>query len=72
MQAHQEKLPTDLIHDRIVNTFEAAAFVGFSQSHFRALVRTGRAPAPLRLSTRKLGWRISTLREWVAAKEAAA
>jgi prophage regulatory protein len=68
MQARQEpspKLPTDLLHDRLINTSEAAAFAGFSESHWRALVRTGRAPQPIRLSTRKMGWKISALRAWI-------
>jgi predicted DNA-binding transcriptional regulator AlpA len=64
--------PNDLLRDRIVGTAEAARFAGFSTSHWRCLVKGGRVPPPIRLSERKLGWRISTLRAWIAEKEAAA
>jgi predicted DNA-binding transcriptional regulator AlpA len=62
----------DLAVDRMVGTLEAAAFCGYSTSHWRQMFRTGQAPPPIRLSARKLGWKISTLRAWIAAKEATA
>jgi len=63
--AAQGWLPPSLAEDRIVGTAEAATYCNFSVSHFRTLVKAGRAPAPIRLSERKLGWRISTLKAWV-------
>jgi predicted DNA-binding transcriptional regulator AlpA len=59
------QLPPALADDRVVGTVDAAAYLNFSVSHFRALYRNGRAPAPIKLSDRKLGWRMSTLRAWV-------
>jgi predicted DNA-binding transcriptional regulator AlpA len=64
-------LPPALAEDRIVGTADAAAFCNFSISHFRALYRTGSVPAPIRLSERKLGWRISVLKAFVAERAAA-
>jgi prophage regulatory protein len=64
--------PNDLLRDRIVGTAEAASYCGFSVSHWRCLVKGGRVPPPVRLSERKLGWKISTLRAWIASKEATA
>jgi prophage regulatory protein len=69
---YQSPLPQDLTADRMVGTFEAATFCGYSTSHWRQMFRTGRAPPPIRLSARKLGWKISTLRAWIASKEATA
>jgi predicted DNA-binding transcriptional regulator AlpA len=56
----------------MLTTQQAAAFLGYSVSHWRQMFRTGQSPPPIRLSERKLVWRLSTLREWVAQKEAAA
>ena len=71
-QALARQLPPDLAHDRVVGTDTAAAYAGYSTSHFRSLVNQGLAPAPIRLSARKLGWKVSALRAWIASKEAAA
>jgi prophage regulatory protein len=67
-----QKLPTDLEQDRVIGTAQAAAYLGYSTSHFRALVAQGRMPKPIRLSSRKLGWRVSTLRALIDSKSIAA
>jgi predicted DNA-binding transcriptional regulator AlpA len=54
-----------LSDDRILGTRDAAAYLNFSLSHFRVLYRTGVIPAPIRISERKLGWKLSTLRAWI-------
>lgn len=59
------QLPPALADDRIVGTFDAAAICNFSVSHFRTLYRTGVVPAPIKLSERKLGWRLSALKAWI-------
>lgn len=46
---------------RIVGTAEAAAYCGFGVQHWRHLVRTGKAPAPVKLNARRFGWRMGTL-----------
>jgi prophage regulatory protein len=56
--------------DPVMGTDEAASYAGFSVPHWRALVRDGHAPSPIRLSERKLGWRLSTLNAWIAARSA--
>lgn len=68
--AHPTAIPADL--DRVVGTSEAARICGFSASHFRAMFKSGAAPAPLRLSARKLGWRLSTLNAWIDQSQTAA
>jgi prophage regulatory protein len=68
----QTEYPNDLLVDRVISTDAAAHFCGFSTSHWRSLVKAGRAPAPIRLSERKLGWKVSALRAWIDAKAHAA
>jgi predicted DNA-binding transcriptional regulator AlpA len=61
---------TKLPPDPFYGTPEAAAYFGYSLSHFRALVRAGKLPQPVRISGRKLGWRQSLLTEFADAIEA--
>jgi predicted DNA-binding transcriptional regulator AlpA len=56
--------------DRFLGSAETAAFFNYSLPHFRFLVKTGRLPAPVRISGRKLGWRQSLLTEFADAIEA--
>jgi predicted DNA-binding transcriptional regulator AlpA len=58
----KHQLPPALADDALVGTAEAASFFNLSVSHFRALYRAGTIPPGIRLSGRKLGWKISTLR----------
>jgi predicted DNA-binding transcriptional regulator AlpA len=55
--------------DCIIGARDAAAYCNFSLSHFRVLYRTGVIPPPIRLSGRKLGWRLSTLRAWITLRQ---
>jgi predicted DNA-binding transcriptional regulator AlpA len=55
---------------RIVSAADAAAFCNYSLPHWRRLYRAKKVPEPIRLSARKLGWRIGTLIEFNARREA--
>jgi predicted DNA-binding transcriptional regulator AlpA len=59
-----------MARSRVLDTAEAAAFCRFSVPHWRRLYRAGMVPAPVRLSTRKYGWRIGDLVEWIEANRA--
>lgn len=48
------------IPDPYRGTAEAAAYYGYSVSHFRVLVRTGKVPRPTRING-KLLWRQSLM-----------
>lgn len=76
MSSILENLPADVARElamkRHLSTKQAAEFFGFSESHFRFLVRTGKLPAPVRLSAKKLGWPIGTLIAFRDAKAAEA
>jgi predicted DNA-binding transcriptional regulator AlpA len=58
-------LPPDVARRRILDTSEAAAFCRISVPHWRRLYRAGKVPKPLRLSTRKYGWRLGDLLDFI-------
>src|SRR5687768_3000171 len=72
MMATIDDLPSHVTRHRVLDTAEAAAFCRFSVPHWRRLYRSGDAPAPVRLSTRKYGWRIGDLIDWIGANRAEA
>jgi predicted DNA-binding transcriptional regulator AlpA len=61
-------LPDNLSLHRVLDTKEAAAFCRISVPHWRRMYRTGAAPAPIRLSSRKLGWPAGTLVNWLSSR----
>ncbi|KAB0680153.1 helix-turn-helix transcriptional regulator [Aureimonas leprariae] len=61
------ELPADLARQRVIGAAEAAAFLNISLPHFRRQYRLGRVPAPIRLTERKLGWRVGTLVDFLNA-----
>ena len=66
-------LPSDVASDiarqRVMLAGEAAAFLGFSLPHFRRKYRKGEVPKPIRLSERKLGWRVGDCLDWLNSRE---
>jgi predicted DNA-binding transcriptional regulator AlpA len=71
MSSTLDSLPTELSRQRVLNSSEAAMFVGLSLPHWRRLYRNGKVPRPLQLGERKLGWRIGDLVDFLAAKAVA-
>lgn len=53
---------------RVVSEREAAAFIDLSLPHLRRLRRQGRAPSHIRLSERRLGYRIAALISFLDAR----
>jgi predicted DNA-binding transcriptional regulator AlpA len=64
-------LPPALESRRLLDTKQSASVAGYSVAHFRDLVRRGVAPQPVRLSARKLGWRVGDLVAWIDSKAGA-
>lgn len=62
-------LHPDIARNRVMIRKEAAEFCGLSPATFRRLNETGRFPTPIRLSERRLGWRVSALIEWLDCRE---
>jgi predicted DNA-binding transcriptional regulator AlpA len=50
---------------RLLDTAEAAEFCKLSIPHWRRLYRAGKVPSPVRLSTRKYGWRLGDLVDFI-------
>jgi len=53
--------------DRVVSEAEAAAIIGFSKDTLRREFKAGRAPARIRLSGRRIGYRLSAIYAFLEA-----
>lgn len=42
-----------------------AGIVPISRSSFYALIAAGKAPPPVRISARRVGWRVEDVRAWI-------
>jgi prophage regulatory protein len=62
-------LPAEFNRQRVLSAAEAALFLNLSLPHFRRLYRNGGVPAPIKLSTRRVGWQMSVLIGWVEARQ---
>lgn len=62
-------LPADITRRRVVGTRDAAAFVGLSVSTFRRLKDARTIPAPIKLSERRIGWRIGDLFDYLDCRD---
>lgn len=54
------------MNDRLIRRAEAAAFLAVGVSTLDRMVGDGRLPAPIKLSARIVGWRESTLEQFLA------
>ena len=74
-RSYLDNLPTEIAAEvamnRIVGAADAAKFCNISLPHWRRLYRAKKVPEPIRLSERKLGWRLRTLIEFNSKREAA-
>jgi predicted DNA-binding transcriptional regulator AlpA len=78
-QAHQSnqaiellaKLDVEPIYDRIVKEAERERITSISRSQAFQLERKGQFPKRVRLSSHSVGWRLSSLLDWVSSREAA-
>jgi len=53
--------------DRVVSEAEAAAIIGFSKDTLRREFKAGRAPERIRLSGRRIGYRLSAIYAFLEA-----
>lgn len=63
----QAPAPTKI--DRIARMPEVLALVGVGRTTLYKMVRDGRFPAPLHLSSRIRGWRLSSIQQFLASLE---
>jgi prophage regulatory protein len=57
--------------DRLVRTAELSQLVPYGKTHIMQLVAAGQFPKPIKLSSRRLAWRLSDVRAWIDQKAAA-
>jgi len=68
MSSTLDTLPTELARHRILSTRETCEFVGISVPEWRRMRGSGEAPAPIMIGTRKHGWRVGDLIDWIASR----
>lgn len=65
-------LPETVTADRILTAGQAAELLGISVATFRRLHDAGRVPAAIRISDRRIGWRLGDLLAHLQTKHAIA
>jgi predicted DNA-binding transcriptional regulator AlpA len=63
-----EILSEALEHRRVIDEVRAAELVGLSAVHLRRLRQQGKGPRYVRLGSRRLGYRLGDVFEWVDAR----
>jgi predicted DNA-binding transcriptional regulator AlpA len=58
-----------IVVDRMLRLPEVLSIVGIGRTTLYNLVRAGKFPAPLHLSTRIRGWRLSSVQEFLSSVE---
>jgi prophage regulatory protein len=51
--------------DRIIDQAELVHLVGISKSHLTRLEKCGQFPRRIKLGTRKVGWSLQEVKQWV-------
>ena len=57
--------------EKILRRRDVEARVGLSRSTLYAMMADNRFPRPVRLGSRAVGWRESTITDWLAQRDAA-
>jgi prophage regulatory protein len=58
--------------DRILREREVEEQTGLSRTTRWRLIKAGQFPQPLRLTSTAVGWKQSSITEWIASRESAA
>jgi predicted DNA-binding transcriptional regulator AlpA len=69
---NSKPLPDFLQQDRILNAHQCAELLGVSIATFRRQYWAGKIPPALRVSDRRLGWRVKDLLDHLASRANAA
>jgi predicted DNA-binding transcriptional regulator AlpA len=68
MSATLDALPPEIARHRVLGTRDACDFVGLSIPEWRRMRRDGEAPSPIMLGSKKQGWRIGDLIDWLESR----
>lgn len=63
-----DTLPPDLGRHRILDTRETCEFVNVSVAQWRRMRSLGETPSPIMIGSKKHGWRIGDLIDWIASR----
>ena len=72
MQPKEKALPAGIVTapalrpESLLRAHEAAALLGLTPTHFKALVEAGTLPEPIMIGTRATRWQVSDLQEALA------
>ena len=66
MRFEEGQQPPRGIEPSLVNSGDAARLLGVSRAHFYRMLKSGRAPGPVRLGG-AVRWRLNELRAWADA-----
>jgi predicted DNA-binding transcriptional regulator AlpA len=69
MSSMLDTLPPELGRHRILDSRATCEFVGISVAQWRRMRTVGETPAPIMLGSKKHGWRIGDLIDWLASRE---
>ena len=58
-----------MIERKIIRAAEVLEMIGLSRTTLWRLVKAGKFPAPLKLSVRARGWRLSDVEAWLDSRE---
>jgi predicted DNA-binding transcriptional regulator AlpA len=63
------KVERPLVDDRLITYAELRERIPFTRQTIWRMVRDGRFPPPIRLTTSRTVWRLSTVLAWIAYRE---
>jgi predicted DNA-binding transcriptional regulator AlpA len=69
MNAELAALPDDISRKRVLSIEASAEFIGVSVNTCRRMYGSGTLPRPVPLNSRKLGYQVGTLIDWLEARK---
>ncbi len=65
-------MKNDTVVGRIFSMADLEARLGLSRATITRMVNVGEFPKPLKLGARRIGWRDTTIDEWLSSREGGA
>ena len=65
-------MKNDTVVGRIFSMADLEARLGLSRATITRMVNAGEFPKPLKLGARRIGWRDTTIDEWLSSREGGA
>ena len=70
MAATPHATPDNTLHERVLTTHELLAVVPLDRSTLWRMSQRGEFPAPIQLTSSRIGWRWSAIKQWLDEREA--